>query len=217
MDWTIPRDKWSFTSHYTPLATVKPHLAESFEQPDPLTIIFKIREGIPWHDKAPMNGRELVAEDIVFNFHRFTGLGSGFTEASSMAGGVTSLPIESITAPDRYTVVFKLKKISFNALDLIYFESCEAAWIYPPEVIKEHGDAQDWRNIVGTGPYSLTDWVEGSSMTFTKNPNYWKDDEKFPGNRLPYADELKQLFMTDASVPTVPGSWVRPWSPRCSL
>ncbi len=47
--------------------------------------------------------------------------------------------------------------------------------------------------------HSITDWVEGSGMTFTKNPNYWKDDEKFPGNRLPYADELKMLFMPDAS------------------
>ena len=36
-------------------------------------------------------------------------------------------------------------------------------------------------------------------MTFTKNPNYWKYDEKFPENRLPYADELKQLFMPDFS------------------
>ena len=37
-----------------------------------------------------------------------------------------------------------------------------AAWIYPPEVIKEHGDISDWRNLVGTGPMMLTDWTEGS-------------------------------------------------------
>ena len=199
VDWATPRDKWGFMGWYTPFELIKPHLAESFEMPDPLTLIFKIRKGVRWHNKAPMNGRELVAEDIVFNYRRASGLGSGFTEKSPGSAGYTNLPIESITAPDKYTVVFKLKKVSFTARDQIYYDSHEIGWVYPPEVIKEHGDAKDWRNLVGTGPYSLTDWVEGSSMTYTKNPNYWKDDEKFPGNRLPYADEIKMLFMPDLS------------------
>ena len=199
VDWATPRDKWGFMGWYTPFELIKPHLAESFEMPDPLSLIFKIRKGIHWHDKAPMNGRELVAEDIVFNYNRMAGLGSGFTEPSPGSAGFTSLPTESITAPDKYTVVFKLKQVSFTARDQFYYDSHETGWIYPPEVIREHGDAKDWRNLVGTGPYMLTDWVEGSAMTYTKNPNYWKDDEKFPGNRLPYIDEIQVLFMPDAS------------------
>ena len=63
-------------------------------------------------------------------------------------------------------------------------------FVYPPEVIKEHGDANDWRNLVGTGPFMLTDYVDGSSVTFIKNPDYWRFDEKYPENRLPYVDEL---------------------------
>ena len=144
-----------------------------------------------------MNGRELTADDVVFNWHRFTGLGSGFTEKSPYAASITALPIESIEATDEYTVVVKLKQLSFNALNALLYASHEAGWIYPPEVIKEHGNAQDWRNLVGTGPYELADWVEGSSITYTKNPNYWAFDEKYPDNRLPYADEMKLLFMTD--------------------
>ena len=200
VDWATPRDKWAFNhGWYVPREVVKPHLAESFETPDPLTIIFKIREGINWHDKAPMNGREFTADDVVFNFHRFTGLGSGFTEASPFGGLISGLPFESIEATDGHTVVVKLKQISFTALDVLLYDSFEGGWIYPPEVIKEHGNVQDWRNLVGTGPYELADWAQGSSLTYTKNPNYWKDDEKFPGNRLPYADEMKILFMEDAS------------------
>ena len=34
-------------------------------------------------------------------------------------------------------------------------------WIYPPEVIREHGDVTEWRNLVGTGPMMLTDWTRG--------------------------------------------------------
>ena len=198
VDWATPRDEYGFNhGWYDPIEVVKPHLAESYETPDPLTIIFKIREGINWHDKAPMNGRELVAEDIVFNWHRMTGLGSGFTEATPYATDITSLPIETIEATDRYTVVVKLNQPSFVALGKLLYDSHSGGWIYPPEVIKEHGNAQDWRNLVGTGPYSITDWLEGSSITYTKNPNYWAFDEKFPENLLPYADELKLLFMTD--------------------
>ena len=66
-----------------------------------------------------------------------------------------------------------------------------------PEVIQQYGDVKDWRNLVGTGPYSLTDWTDGSSFTFQKNPDYWKDDEKYPGNRLPYIDEIQGLIIAE--------------------
>ena len=74
-----------------------------------------------------------------------------------------------------------------------------ATWlgIYPPEVIKEHGDVTDWRNLVGTGPFMLTDWTEGSSITWDKNPDYWGYDEKYPENRLPYVDRLRALTMPE--------------------
>ena len=109
------------------------------------------------------------------------------------------MSIESIEATDKYTVVFKLTRLDFNAFEMIYQESSAGAAIYPPEVIQEHGDAKDWRNLVGTGPYELTDWVKGSSRTYTKNPNYWGYDEKFPENRLPYLDEIKVLIIPDSS------------------
>ncbi|MDE0450015.1 MAG: ABC transporter substrate-binding protein [Spirochaetaceae bacterium] len=57
----------------------------------------------------------------------------------------------------------------------------------------------DWRNLVGTGPYELVDWVEGSSLSYTKNPNYWAFDEKYPDNRLPYIDEIVWLVMPEES------------------
>ena len=72
-----------------------------------------------------------------------------------------------------------------------------SGWMYPPEVIEEHGDADDWENLVGTGPYLLTDVVEGSSVTWDRNPDYWGTDEKYPQNRLPYIDQLRVLIMTE--------------------
>ena len=89
----------------------------------------------------------------------------------------------------------KLTKPDPNALGEILYSLM--TFIYPPEVIKEHGDLSDWRNVVGTGPFELTDWVEGSSMTWIKNPNYWGYDEKYPENRLPYLDGLQMLVMPE--------------------
>ena len=195
-DWAIDRDEYPFKGGYIlPLHAIRGALAESWEQPDPLTYVFNIREGVHWHNKAPMNGRPLTAEDIEYNFHRYLGLGSGFTESAPMAGELGKVPFESITATDEYTVVFKLKEPYLRAPILI--QDSYTLFMQPPEVIREHGDVKDWRNVVGTGPFELTDFVDGSSLTYTKNPDYWGYDEKFPENRLPYVDEFRVLVMPE--------------------
>ena len=50
---------------------VEPHLAERWEEPDDLTYVFHLRRGVKWHNKPPLNGRELVADDVKFTFDRF--------------------------------------------------------------------------------------------------------------------------------------------------
>ena len=195
-DWATPRDEWDFLNHIPPNHT-RGALAESWSQPDPLTYVIKVRQGVHWHDKPPMNGRELTADDIVYNYHRFTGTGSGFTEPSVNAIQWKGVQLESITATDNWTVVFKLKEPNLGALLPIL--DGHAYWTYPPEVIKEYGDAHDWKNLVGTGPMMLTDWTEGTSITWDKNPDYWGTDEKYPENRLPYIDRLRALVMPEAA------------------
>src|SRR5262245_63492177 len=39
-------------------------LAESWTQPNETTYVFKLRRGVRWHNKPPVNGRELTAEDV---------------------------------------------------------------------------------------------------------------------------------------------------------
>ena len=194
-NWAIAREEHGWNTTSVPLSTLKGALAESWSQPDPLTYVFNIRRGVHWHNKAPMNGRELTADDIVFNFHRYLGLGSGFTVPSPRLGQLAAIPFESIAATDQWTVVMKLKEPKLFALEIIVDQYSN--WMYPPEVIEEHGDARDWRNLVGTGPYELTDYVEGVSATFDKNPDYWASDDKYPQNRLPYIDQITGLIMPE--------------------
>ena len=199
MNWGIDRDEWDFTGFSFPFSVYKGHLAESWETPDPLTIIFHIRQGVHWHDKAPMNSREFDAYDVEYNYHRYLGLGSGFTEPpAGYAGSLAKMTIfESVEATDKWTVVVKLKRPQVGGSVTQTTIGDWPVFMMPPEVIKEHGHIKDWRNLVGTGPYMLTDWVDGSSMTWEKNPDYWGFDEKYPENRLPYIDQLRGLIMTE--------------------
>ena len=152
-----------------------------------------------------MNGRELTADDVEYNFHRMLGLGD-FTDAgpSPFAGAapLNAIPWESITATDGSTVVMKLKEPHLPALKLILVDYF--AYIMPPEVIEGSrtaeapaGKISDWRDVVGTGPFMLTDYVQGSSVTWEKNPDYWGYDEKYPQNRLPYVDQLRKLIIPE--------------------
>ena len=193
-DWGMDRSVFDFQTQALPLSNMKGLLAESWEEPDPLTIIFNIRQGVHWHDKPPMNGRELTADDIEYNWHRLLGLGK-FSEDGPSPSYPFQAKFESVTATDDWTVVFKLEEPARSGLSDILLNSYSN--IYPPEVIEEHGDVQDWRNLVGTGPFMLTAWVEESSLTYVKNPDYWGFDEKYPENRLPYLDEARALIMKE--------------------
>ena len=196
-DWGIDRNEWDFLRiGDIPLSAFKGALAESWETPDATTIIFNIRKGVNWHDKAPMHGRELTAKDVEYHWQRLLGLGK-FSEAgpSPVVGGMVPENFESITATGNYTVVVKLKEPAPSALRKLMLDW--VAVIYPPEVIEQHGDYKDWRNTVGTGPYALTELVEDSSRTWTKNPDYWGFDEKYPQNRLPYVDKIITLLMPE--------------------
>ena len=193
-DWGIDRDIVDFKNDLLDWQAATGLLAESWTQPDALTVVFKIRQGVYYHNKAPVNGRELTAKDVEYYYHRQLGLGSGYTEPSPTWGLVTQ-PIESVTATDKWTVVIKLSEPRY---DIVYnLLNDPHGTIYPPEIIEEHGNAEDWRTIVGTGPYTITDYVEGSSWTLTKKPDYWRFDEKYPENRLPYVDEIRPVVIAE--------------------
>ena len=189
-DWGIDREEFDLISGYMPLSVIKGSLAESWEVPDDKTYVFHIRKGVRWQDKAPMHGRELTANDIEYNWHRMLGLGSGYDEPiPNLWGELAGVPWESITATDKFTLVVRLKEPNLGALRNILIH--HSGVIYPPEVIEAsktdewpEGRIEDPMSVVGTGPYMVADYVEGSSMTFTKNPDYWGYDEKYPENRV---------------------------------
>ena len=194
-DWAIDRNVYDFRTTYFPDQAIVGGLAESWETPDPVTFVFKIRKGIKWHNKAPVNGRSLTAHDVEYSFQRLWGLSGGEPGPDVSLSDEGKIPVESITATDDFTLVLKLKEPSLIALKAIL--TGPHMMVIAREVVEQFGDIQDWRNVTGTGPYQLTDVVEGSSWTFEKIDDYWGFDPKFSANRLPYADKVEYIIVND--------------------
>ena len=104
-DWALAREEVAFKNNYVPLPAFTAGLMESWSQPDPVTYVVKVRQGVRWHNKAPVNGRELTADDIVYNYQRNLVLGD-FTERPVRTWVLFNLPWESIEATDKREMGF---------------------------------------------------------------------------------------------------------------
>ena len=196
-DWAIDRDVLSY-SFVTPAADqMVGALAESWElSTDGLTYTFNIRKGVRFHDKPPVNGREMTANDILFGWQRYLGLGEFTEDGPSIFTHISMKQLESIAAPDKYTFVVKVKQPELGML-LTLLKPHPNPYLHPlaPEVLKEFDDLQEQESHIGTGAFMWTDWARGTSLTYIKHPDYYGYDDKYPENRLPYVDGFKVLFI----------------------
>ncbi len=160
-DWALDRKIYGYTAPTTPQEYRAGGLAESWEMPDYSTIIIHIRKGVKWQNKAPVNGREFTADDVVYTFNRQFGLGGGFTKMNPYGGWSQYNQMKSITAVDKYTVVVKTTEPTLKLLS-----SLTAPYLFhffvAREVVDKYGNLLDWRNAVGTGAFMLQDFVSTS-------------------------------------------------------
>lgn len=165
---------------------ILPDLAESWQQPDERTYVFRLRQGVRFHDMAPVNGRELTAEDVKYSIERqMTDQPGKFQHAYFFLG-----KIASIDTPDKYTVVFKTKDPYAPFMNYI-----ANPWtlIVAKEVVEKHGDLQ--RHVVGTGPFMLKEYRRDQEAVLVKNPNYFQKG-------LPYLDEVRIQYIVDPAAAT---------------
>ena len=194
-DWTLDPAVFDFKPHWHPSQFMKGNLEESWEFPDSSTYVAHLRQGIHWQDVPPANGREFIADDVVFHFSRLAGLGEFYKSGSRRGGQFQDLI--SVTAEDKYTAVFKWKiaspRLIMEALHMITPSLC----IENPEAVRKWGDLNDWHHAVGTGPFILKDFIPGDSASLVKNQNYWGHDERYPEHKLPYLDAIKFAIVPD--------------------
>jgi len=149
-------------------------LADKWEQPDSLTYTFHLHEGIKWQDVKPTNGRAMTAEDVVYGY-------TLLKEKTAFQAG-TYREVQSITAPDAKTVVFKMKQPAAYLLQNM---------MVPVHVVapRELAETDDFKsNAVGTGPFILDSWEPNGTWKAHKNPNYFR---KWEGRQLPFLDQIE--------------------------
>ena len=200
-DWTLDPAIFDYKAHWRPSQYVKGHLLESWEFTDPSTYVAHLRQGIHWQDIPPANGREFIADDVVFHFNRICGMGDGFTKPSPLRVAAFQ-DLISVTATDKYTVVFKWKIANPHLILETLQAVIPMACLENPDAVKKWGNLDDWHHAIGTGPFILKDFVPGESATLVKNPNYWGYDERHPQNKLPYFDTVKFLIIPDEAAAT---------------
>ncbi len=158
--------------------------AESVELPEPTTVIFKLKPGMKFQNRAPVNGRAVSAEDIVKD-HLYV---RDNPAAQDRSFQVSSM--QSVEAPDAQTVVFKLKAPNaylFSATQLAYPQSnC----IIPRELL----DNLDTAWPVGSGPYELVEADLGVRYLYRRFDGYREADKG-----LPYIAEREVRIITDAA------------------
>ena len=177
-----------YADAWLPTDAIRGELAESWEwKQNPLRVEVKLRKGVMFPEKpGVMAARELTADDVVFSFYRLA------KSAKAQKGYFDY--VDKVEAKDKYTVDFLFKE--FHAEWDYRFGWGYYSPIYPKEMAD--AGATNWKNGNGTGPFMLTDFVQGSSNTYSRNPNYW-DKEKIGGEeyKLPFLDKVVYRTIKD--------------------
>lgn len=162
--------------------TLEPNLAESWENPDPLTYIYNIRQDVTFQDGTPM-----TVDDVIFSMERTrnpdTGSYTGWMYAN----------VATIEKTGDWQITVKLTQP-------------DALWQYVPATTGGHviskahyevnaenfGKAE--AGAIGTGPYRFVSWATGSEVIIEKNADYWNS-----ANGGPYLDRVTYKILPEAT------------------
>ena len=177
--WLIPC--FSSLAQYDPLDDTKiiPDLAERWEiSDDRLTYTFYLREGVVFHNGAPLTSR-----DVKVSLERIINPPSGLRSSRRPLFDM----VNEVQAPDERTV-----RIILREPDESLLASVAQGWIciYPADLIESGADLSQPENMIGTGPFKFKSFTPGVSVELERNPDYY-----VPGR--PYLDGLIWYIIPD--------------------
>ncbi len=161
--------------------SIVPDLAEKWEYKTPTTLVFSLRKGVRFHNKPPVSGREVTAEDVKYSLERFMAK-SGFRSRFE--------PVQSIEVVDRHTVRITLKEPFAPFLN--HLANPTYAAILPREAEEKFKDFNHPDAVIGTGPFVLKSYEKGVRAIFERHPDYFVKG-------LPYLDGVVLEITPDAS------------------
>jgi peptide/nickel transport system substrate-binding protein len=185
-----------FSGQYSDLV---PALAKSWEvSSDQLTWTFKLQEGVKWHD-----GGDFTSEDVKFTFETClnpqAGVCAGGANLATIVGAQavqdgTTTELEGVQAPDPLTVT--ITTTAPNALlpqfvMNLFIMSKAALGQVPVDQIAKSDYWYTPGKAVGTGPFKLTGYTAGQSMTLSRHDDYWRS--------RPFLDEIIRRNFQDTA------------------
>ena len=166
---------------------------ESNEVISPTQLRWKIRQGIHYHDRPPANGREMTVEDVLVTWEHVT----AEPRSGLMYKGDELL---KMTADPNDPWAINVELAAPDSLGLWVYLTSALNGVLPAEWWRDDSiNREDWRSHMGSGPFWPIDVVEGSHITYTRNPNYWMEDPLNPGNQLPYLDTMQIISFADGA------------------
>ncbi len=165
--------------------SVQPWYAEAWEQPDPKTLVMKLKKGIKFQDGSTFN-----AEVAKWNLDRML-----TNKLSSIRNDIGI--IEKVDIVDDSTIKLNLKAPPAGLLVLLS-DSMGRGWIVSKAHWEKVGEQTAGRNPVGSGPMQFVHWKDGDNITLKRWDGYWENGED--GKPLPYIDGIEYRIMADATV-----------------
>jgi len=170
----------------------EPALAESWTtSKDGRTWTFVLRQGLRWND-----GQPVTADDVLFTFQVVYDPRIPNSESDVLR--VAGKPIQ-VAKVDARTVRFTTAEpfgpfLRVIGVPIIPRHKLEAAY-NAGRFNQTWGLNTPPRELVGTGPYAMTEYKNAQRMVFVRNPHYWKVDTA--GHRLPYIDRVVLTIVPD--------------------
>ena len=144
---------------------------------------FRLHKNVKFH-----NGVEMTAADVIYSLKR--SIDPKLSRQINLARS-----IQSIQAPDPYTVVVTTTKPVVSLLDYL-----DNAYILSEAAAKESGDEATFgKKPAGTGPFKFVEWVRGERVVAEKNPQYWRGAAKV--DRIiwkPVAEDAARLALLES-------------------
>jgi peptide/nickel transport system substrate-binding protein len=159
---------------------IQPNLAESYQTPDPQTLLLKLRSGVKFHD-----GTALDAEAARFNFDRMA------NDPKSVRKGEVG-NIASTEVVDPLTLKINLKQPDSSLLATLTDRA--GMMISPTALGKLGADLGHNATGAGTGPFQFVEWVPDDHVLLKRSDSYWN------AGGGPYLDQLRYRPIPDDTV-----------------
>ncbi len=168
---------------------VQPQMASGYEvSPDKLTYTIKLRDGLLFHDGAPV-----TAEDCIQSIKRWA--------AKDALGQSVNAFIAEMTAADEKTIVIKLKEPTGLLIFALGKPSSNPAFIMPKRVALTDPNTQI-SDFIGSGPFVFKrdEWKPGDKTVYVKFDKYKPRSEPasgLAGGKVVNVDRVEWLAISD--------------------